>query len=51
MRKFVLLVAVAAMLLLALVGSASGHPDEGEVYVPWMDKVSADRVTRSFLGV
>ena len=50
MRKFVLLVAVAAMLPLALAGTASGHPDEGEVYIPWMDKVSADRVTRSFLG-
>lgn len=48
MRKVVLL--VAAVLPLMLAAGVSAHPDEGEVYVPWMDKVSGDRAVRSFLG-
>jgi hypothetical protein len=48
MRKFVLL--LAAVLPLALAAGVSAHPDEGELYIPWMDEVSGDRVTRSFSG-
>ena len=50
MRKLALRVALAAVLTFAVAGGASAHPDEEEVHVPWMDKVSADRVARTSLG-
>ena len=49
MRRYAWLLAV--VMSLAVVSGASAHPDDvGEVYVPWMDKVDAKRLTRSFLG-
>ncbi len=48
MRKLVLL-ALGAMLL-AFAATVSAHPDEGEVYVPWTDRVDSDRLIRGFLG-
>jgi hypothetical protein len=48
MRRLALLL-VAAMSL-AVVGQAVAHPDKGEVYVPWMDRVDGKRLMRSFMG-
>ena len=48
MRRFALV--VLSVLSLAVVGNAGAHPDEGELYIPWVDQVSGNRVLRSFLG-
>jgi hypothetical protein len=33
-----------------VVAGVSAHPDETELYIPWMDEVTGDRVMRSFMG-
>jgi hypothetical protein len=48
MRKFVLLLAAAVPL--ALAAGAAAHPDEADLYIPWTDQVTGDRVMRSFMG-
>lgn len=49
MRRILLLLAAAVPL--ALAAGVSAHPDEaGEQYIPWMDQVDSDRLTRSFMS-